>query len=188
MLSLQANFSFTFQALICKNAVTLISAEKKKDVLIRDSRRHKIILHNLGKWPKYRASSPFFPRNPRSGCSRLITAGDDPKSAHNYGSTDTRRRWCNDHGRSPRTPRRIHPHSRADTHTYDCIHSRRHFTHQHHETYTAEGMKTAVVPSVHTRRDTISSSRRRWRYSGGCSRVTAGSFTGIVARHELPSP
>jgi len=30
-------------------------------------------------------------------------------------------------------------------------------------------MKTAVVPSVHTRRDTISSSRRRWRCSGGCS-------------------
>lgn len=65
---------------------------------------------------------------------------------------------------------------------------RRHFTHRHHETYTAEGMKTAVVPSVHTRRDTISSSRRRWRCSRGCSRVTAGSFIGIVARHESSRP
>lgn len=65
---------------------------------------------------------------------------------------------------------------------------RKHFTHRHHETYTAEGMKTVVEPSVHTRRDTISSSRRRWRCSGGCSRVTAGSFTGIVARHESPLP
>jgi len=111
------NFSFIFLMLIdiiIKNIVTLIFIKRR----CSNSRSsYKIILHNLGKWPKCPASSPFF-CNPRSGCSRLITAGDDTKSAHNYGSTDTRRCWCNNHGRNPRTPRRIHLRSRGDTRTY----------------------------------------------------------------------
>lgn len=43
------------------------------------------------------------------------------------------------------------------------------------------GKQGEVPPGIHTR-DTISSGRRRWRCGRGCG-ATAGSFTGIVARH-----
>lgn len=68
-------------------------------------------------------SSLFFP-NPRYGCKRLITAGVDPKSAHNYGSTDTRRA-------TPATGSGI---SYTHTHTYTRARVRMHVHHVHKHT------------------------------------------------------
>lgn len=85
--------------------------------------------------------------------------------------------------RNPRTSRHAHVTENTYGRTYTCILHRPQAL-RRRETHTAEGMKTAVV---YTGRDTISSSRRRWRCDGGCTRVTADSFTGIVARRD-PSP